>query len=43
MAADLSSLPTTCLRVQSCGDAHLANFGAYSAPERAPVFDIDDL
>src|SRR5262249_26477958 len=29
MAADLALGPTTGLRVQACGDCHLANFGAY--------------
>jgi uncharacterized protein (DUF2252 family) len=43
MAADLGSMPATGLRVQSCGDAHLANFGAYASPEGTPVFDINDF
>ncbi len=43
MAADLASSPATGLRVQSCGDCHLANFGAYAAPEGAPVFDVNDF
>ena len=43
MAADLASLPATGLRVQSCGDCHLANFGAYASPEGTPVFDINDF
>src|SRR3954454_11479879 len=34
MAFDLSRTPTTRLRVQSCGDAHLSNFGVYAAPDR---------
>src|SRR5215469_12412282 len=29
MAADLAASPSTGLRVQACGDCHLANFGAY--------------
>ena len=33
MAADLSTLPTTGLLVQACGDAHIANFGGYRSPE----------
>src|SRR6266404_1443389 len=43
MAADLASGPTTGLRVQSCGDCHLANFGSYATPEGTPVFDINDF
>jgi hypothetical protein len=29
--------------VQACGDAHLANFGAFASPERNLVFDINDF
>jgi uncharacterized protein (DUF2252 family) len=29
--------------VQLCGDAHLANFGAYAAPDRSLVFDLTDF
>jgi uncharacterized protein (DUF2252 family) len=43
MAADLGALPSTDLRVQLCGDAHLANFGAFQAPDRRLVFDINDF
>src|SRR5262249_21814628 len=43
MAADLAVTPTTGLRVQACGDAHLLNFGAYATPERREIFDINDL
>jgi uncharacterized protein (DUF2252 family) len=43
MAADLASLPTTDVRVQACGDAHLANFGGFATPERRIVFDVNDL
>ena len=43
MAADLAAGPTTGLRVQSCGDCHLANFGSYATPEGAPVFDVNDF
>jgi uncharacterized protein (DUF2252 family) len=43
MAADLAANPTTGLRVQSGGDCHLANFGAYATPEGAPVFDVNDF
>jgi uncharacterized protein (DUF2252 family) len=43
MAADLATTPTSGLRAQLCGDAHLANFGAYASPERRLVFDINDF
>jgi uncharacterized protein (DUF2252 family) len=43
MAADLATTPTAGLRVQLCGDAHLANFGAFASPERNLVFDVNDF
>lgn len=43
MAADLGSEPSTGIRVQACGDAHLVNFGAYAAPDRQLVFDLNDF
>ncbi|MBV9831126.1 MAG: DUF2252 domain-containing protein [Marmoricola sp.] len=43
MAADLARTPQSGLRVQLCGDAHLANFGAFASPERRLVFDINDF
>jgi uncharacterized protein (DUF2252 family) len=43
MAADLATTPTSGLRVQACGDAHLLNFGAFATPERRETFDINDL
>ncbi len=43
MAGDLAQRPHTGLTVQLCGDAHLANFGAFASPERALVFDINDF
>ena len=43
MAADLGARPATGLRVQSCGDCHLANMGAYASPEGTPVFDVNDF
>lgn len=43
MAADLSTTPTSGLRVQACGDAHLMNFGGFATPERNIIFDINDL
>jgi uncharacterized protein (DUF2252 family) len=43
MAADLATTPSSGLRVQACGDAHLMNFGAFATPERNIIFDINDL
>ena len=43
MASDLSMTPTTSLKVQLCGDAHLANFGGFASPDRSLVFDINDF
>ncbi|MEJ1976473.1 MAG: DUF2252 domain-containing protein [Acetobacteraceae bacterium] len=43
MAEDLANTPSAGLRVQSCGDCHLANFGSYASPEGQPVFDINDF
>jgi hypothetical protein len=43
MAADLVHTPSSGLRVQACGDAHLSNFGAFATPERSVIFDINDL
>ena len=43
MAADLATTPTSGLRVQACGDAHLMNFGGFATPERNVIFDINDL
>jgi uncharacterized protein (DUF2252 family) len=43
MACDLGSLPHTGLRVQLCGDAHIANFGGFASPERELVLDINDF
>jgi uncharacterized protein (DUF2252 family) len=43
MAADLASTPTSGMRVQCCGDAHLSNFGAFATPERKIIFSINDL
>ncbi len=43
MAWDLSRTPTTGLRVQCCGDAHLSNFGVFAAPDRRLVFDLNDF
>ena len=43
MAADLASAPSSGLKVQLCGDAHLSNFGAFMAPDRRLIFDINDF
>jgi uncharacterized protein (DUF2252 family) len=43
MAADLAHTPTTGIRMQASGDAHLANFGSYATPEGSPVFDVNDF
>src|SRR6202046_1019195 len=43
MANDLAKTPTTALRVQACGDAHLGNFGVFGTPERNLVFDVNDF
>jgi uncharacterized protein (DUF2252 family) len=43
MAADLATTPTSGLQVQLCGDAHLANFGAFASPARRLVFDVNDF
>jgi uncharacterized protein (DUF2252 family) len=43
MANDLAGTPTSGIRVQLCGDAHLSNFGVFGSPERNLVFDINDF
>ena len=43
MAADLAPAPTSGFQVQACGDAHLSNFGAFAAPDRSLVFDLNDF
>jgi uncharacterized protein (DUF2252 family) len=43
MAADLAATPTSGLKVQMCGDAHLSNFGVFAAPDRRLVFDLNDF
>jgi uncharacterized protein (DUF2252 family) len=43
MAADLARTPTTDIRVQLCGDAHLSNFGLFNGPDRRLVFDLNDF
>jgi uncharacterized protein (DUF2252 family) len=43
MAADLAATPATGLRVQLCGDAHVANFGVVAAPGGRLALDVDEL
>ena len=43
MATDLAATPNSGIRVQCCGDAHLANFGGFAAPDRTLVFDVNDF
>jgi uncharacterized protein (DUF2252 family) len=43
MAHDLAATPRSGLTVQSCGDAHLSNFGVFASPERRLIFDLNDF
>jgi uncharacterized protein (DUF2252 family) len=43
MAGDLAAGACTGIEVQSCGDAHLSNFGVFASPERRLVFDLNDF
>jgi uncharacterized protein (DUF2252 family) len=43
IAADLAGTPHSGFDVQLCGDAHLENFGAFAAPDRRLVFDVNDF
>ncbi|MCW3002463.1 MAG: hypothetical protein JWQ20_1761 [Conexibacter sp.] len=43
MAGDLTGTPVSGFDVQLCGDAHLSNFGAFAAPDRRLVFDVNDF
>ena len=38
-----ASAPKVGIQAQLCGDAHLANFGAYASLERALLFDLNDF
>ena len=42
-AHDLRNTPSAGVTVQSCGDCHLMNFGAFASPERTLIFDINDF
>ncbi|MGO9066191.1 MAG: DUF2252 domain-containing protein [Myxococcaceae bacterium] len=43
MAVDLAGTPSTGVRVQCGGDAHLVNFRGLATPERQVIFAINDL
>ncbi|MDN5570216.1 MAG: DUF2252 domain-containing protein [Propionibacteriaceae bacterium] len=43
MASDLSRTPNSGIRVLSCGDAHLSNFGFHTPPERVTRFDLNEF
>jgi uncharacterized protein (DUF2252 family) len=43
MASDLAATPSSGLKVQVCGDAHVANFGFFASPDRRLVFDLNDF
>jgi uncharacterized protein (DUF2252 family) len=42
MAVDLPTTPSSGLKAQLCGDAHLSNFGVFASPERDLVVDMND-
>src|SRR5437763_1650667 len=43
MASDLANTPSSGIKVQTCGDAHLSNFGVFASPDRRLVFDMNDF
>jgi uncharacterized protein (DUF2252 family) len=43
MTSDLAGTHRSGLTTQLCGDAHLANFGGFAAPDRQLVFDLNDF
>ncbi|MDQ2700685.1 MAG: DUF2252 domain-containing protein [Actinomycetota bacterium] len=43
MASDLSEEARTGIHVIGCGDAHVANFGLFAAPDRRVLFDLNDF
>jgi uncharacterized protein (DUF2252 family) len=43
MAQDLAPSAVTGVRVQACGDMHVANFGLFASAERNLVFGINDF
>jgi uncharacterized protein (DUF2252 family) len=43
MACDLGRSPSSGIRVQLCGDAHISNFGLFNGPDRHQLFDLNDF
>ena len=43
MAADLAGSKMSGIKVQVCGDMHLANFGVFASAERKLIFGINDF
>ncbi len=43
MAHDLAATPSSGLRAQLCGDAHIMNFGIFASPDRTLLFDVNDF
>jgi uncharacterized protein (DUF2252 family) len=43
MIGDIAPAATTGLKVQACGDMHVANFGVFASAERNLVFGINDF
>ncbi len=43
MAGDLAVSPHSGITVQACGDAHIANFGGFAAPDRRLIFSPNDF
>ncbi len=43
IAADLSTETHSGILVQSCGDCHILNFGAFATPERNIIIDLNDF
>ncbi len=43
MAGDLAATPHSGITVQACGDAHIANFGGFAAPDRRLIFSPNDF
>ncbi|MVO88139.1 DUF2252 domain-containing protein [Streptomyces sp. p1417] len=43
MAQDLAGTPTSGIRAQLCGDAHMLNFRLLASPERHLMFDVNDF
>ncbi|QCH22534.1 DUF2252 domain-containing protein [Mycobacteroides salmoniphilum] len=43
MASDLACTASTGVLIQTCGDAHLSNFGLFASRDRALLFDVNDF